>query len=104
MILLFAQALERRRDSMLPVIFQNPPAALSESRQVAGRELRREGAVWVEKGVDPRLTRIVVVDSPSWRHLVRDHPEIASLASLDRPAVVKIGEEVLRIEKAFSGD
>lgn len=105
MILFFAHGLEQRRSSTIPVVFKDPRAgAGSESRQIAGRELRREGAVWVEEGVDPKFTRIVVVDSPSWERIVSEHPEIATLASLDRPAVVKIGEEVLRIEKAVDGD
>lgn len=99
MILLFAQAIEQRRNASIPVVFQNPVAA-SESLQAAGRVLHRQGTIWVEEGVDPRLTRIVVVDSPLWDRLAAAHPEIASLASLDRPAVVKIGDEIFRVEKA----
>jgi len=101
MILLFAQALEQRRNSMIPVVFKDPlaPAAV-ESRQVAERSLSRRGTIWVEEGVDPTLTRIVVVGSPAWSRLLREHPELAELASLDRAAVVRIDGEVLRIEKA----
>lgn len=103
MIVLFAHALERSRSSTIPELFKDPQAAAAaESREVAGRRLLRDGPIWVEEGVDPTLTRIVVVDSPLWGRLLADHPELVSLASLDRPAVVKVGDEVLRVEKAAS--
>lgn len=106
MILLFAQALEQRRNATIPVIFKDLAVSAdgSESRRVGDRVLLRKGAVWVEEGVDPRLTRIVVVDSPLWSRLLSEHPELASIASLDRPAVVRIGEEVLRIERSVDRD
>lgn len=109
MILLFAHALERRKSSLIPVIFQDPVTAdltggqLSETREIAGRVLHREGEIWVEQGVVSEqgivseATRNVTFESAAWRTLLDEHPELAELEKLRRPIVIRIENEVLRL-------
>lgn len=97
-ILLFAQAVDQyNRDGLLPVIFHDPQA-VTESRHLAERTFKRDGEIWIEQGVDMAPARVIPLDSAAWRALLAAHPELAELAELSRPVVLRIGDEVLRLE------
>lgn len=95
MILLFAQALEERRNSSIPVIFHDPMMRSTESREVAERLFHHQAEVWVEAGLDAEPQRVVAADSPEWDTLVADHPELADLQELQEPVILKVDGDVL---------
>lgn len=101
-ILLFAQALEQERRGTTQVIFQDPePQTDTVILELADRRLRRLGGVWIEEGVTPdSIEETVESETDAHRELVAAHPELAELAVLDAPAIVRLGDLVVRIEKA----
>lgn len=97
-MLLFAHALEKQRNSSIPVVFQNPAAAREQSRELAGRVFHRESGVWVEAGVEAEPGRTVAPDSEEWRALVAAHPELVELQSLEEAVILQVEADVLRRE------
>lgn len=96
MILLFAQALETRRNSSIPVVFHDPLATSAESREIAGRQFHRQARVWIQDGLETEPRRDIAPDSPDWRALVTDHPELSELEQLVEPVVLEVDGDVIR--------
>ena len=104
-IYLFSYALHQDQTSTIPVIFQDPPGAVTDEAvgsrlTVGGRELVwAEGGLWVEAGVGvDTVARTLAFDSDEGRELLAAHPELSDLAALDRSVVLRIEDEVLRLD------
>lgn len=61
--------------------------------EVAARALHWTGSLWRERGVVGEATEEIALDSPEGRAWLDQHPELASLASLDEPALIRLGDD-----------
>ncbi|MEM9558449.1 MAG: hypothetical protein AAGC60_29625 [Acidobacteriota bacterium] len=101
-VLVFAQAVDRTREALLPVRFEDSLADetdavdLRRARQVivAGRLFERRGDLWVEDGIFVPADRVVQLASPTGQILLERHPELRGVAYLER-ARLEIDGEVL---------
>lgn len=107
-IFVFADAVERRGRSTIPVSFTDAlgPAEEPAVLTLAGRELAwdAEAGAWLEVGVEigaggagPGDTRIVTVGTGEWRSLVEADSRLEELAGVDEPVVVVVGGESVRL-------
>lgn len=105
MSVFLVQAVDRRRNATIPVLFGDPAGLLSpisEIRRLAGRELMRGREGWVETGlavIAPGERVVVHRDAadPVWGELLAAHPEFAELADLETPIVLEIEGVVVEI-------
>lgn len=105
-MLFLSVAVERAQNATIPVVFQDPDFLSEESLgddaetrlEVAGRVLLRDGDTWIEEGVDPaRVDRVLEADSAAARELIAQHPELAEVAALDRPAIIALDGEIVEL-------
>ncbi len=109
-IYLFSYTLHLRENATTPVIFEDPPASVAvpaggeepagdDRLLAAGRQLVREGELWVEEGVSTAAVgRTLALDSGAGRAFLAEHPDLADLAALDRDVVLAVGGEVVRLD------
>lgn len=99
---------QRETNSMIPVIFKDPPVATAADPEVAvgstlgvaGRSLVwSAGGLWVEEGTSvDEVSRTFAAGSEEAGALLAAHPELADLAALGRSVVIAVDGEVVRLE------
>ncbi len=97
--------LHENQNSTIPVIFQDPPAAIADIAAgtrlvVADRSLvwSAEG-YWLEEGIDVgAVSHSLEIDSSAGSELLAAHPKLAEVAALGRAAVINIEGDVIRLE------
>ena len=124
--LLFAHALEKARNSTIPVVFEDPaviagdtdipsteagvpPAADTgpggdvDRLQIGGWSLVRRGPGWAEEGLTERVGESPVFVQLRWesqaaQDLLAEHPDLELLRQLDDPVLVEIDGRPVALE------
>ena len=108
MSVLFVQAVDRKRNATIPVLFEDPIGLLKRApgedvRRVAGLELApRAEAGWIETrlvGADFAEPLVVRRDDtdPAWGDLLAAHPDLAELTDLETPIFFEIDGVVIEL-------